>query len=129
MPGFGDAGPGVTALSPGPAVFSKGRGETIMAWPKKVPILEADDICRGKYRNDGQCCLLGWAHKVFGNNDFNYSTMLRTAEERVVIEDIRERIPGHMQIHTYSDASTPAGAADLWNRVMRKLGYTESCDR
>lgn len=105
-------------------------------WPEEVPVLQPEDFTRGAYRYlDRQCCLLGWAATVFGRDKkgkFITDTELIQAMEEVIREgyDTTEYTSFHS--HRYSltvwfndKFATPRDQADVWNKTMERLGYTE----
>ena len=91
-----------------------------MSWPEKVPILDESDLCRNVMHNRRvEHCLLGWKDEVFGI--LNY-------EESQVLLMLKNEIGGGY-VHEFNDREPLKKVAAVWNRVMRKLGYTVPCDR
>ena len=87
-------------------------------WPDEVPILTADDICRGrKSDGHGRHCLTGWRDEVFG--------LVVSNEIFVTVSDALTAECGTDLIVDFNDLPTrPAGEiARAWNRAMARLGY------
>ena len=85
-------------------------------WPKTVPILEADDICRQYLHGDnGRHCLAGWKLVVFGD-----------ARDQVYERLYEEAGVGAMNwigLTRFNDTKPKAEVARVWNRAMARLGY------
>lgn len=96
-------------------------------YPEVVPILTADDIVRG-YRNPGQetHCLLGW-------NDATFTGTAHWYVEQELRKEVKDTPNGNWRgdVAAFNDdyAVSKAKVAQLWNRVMRRLGYKVPCDR
>ena len=93
-----------------------------MDWPKQVPILTADDIHKGSLQSaDGtRCCLLGWGCRVFGS----WCLAPYTFREAIYKEAGTSFLP------TFNDSRkrSKQEIADVWNRAMARLGYTDVFD-
>ena len=88
-----------------------------MSWPTKVPILDARDICRGRAFQGEKRCLLGWTAESFGGVEV--SRVRRLLQEEC----------GYEPTFNDNQENSLRKIANVWNRVMRKLGYTEDCER
>ena len=100
--------------------------QTKSKWPRKVPVLKASDICKGRLSGpNGTHCLIGWVYETF--ND--YSARMKVRDEiKVEIE-----VAGYGQtsnIENFNDdKETPKKhIALVWNSAMKSLGYTEIHD-
>lgn len=91
-------------------------------WPDSLPILTADDICSGKYFDNGKSCLLGWISRASRRQEPSTSRLLT-----------RElcRFLGDGPVGLWNDTHTLQECADKWNEFVRELGYTEivECER
>jgi len=97
-----------------------------MAWPKKVPILDADDIYKGGLQCGDRMCLRGWAISTFGGAMVGgYGSPSQEAKEvlGLILRDVG-RPPS-----SFNDNNEPAVVAKAWNRAIKKLGYTVPCER
>lgn len=101
------------------------------SWPESVPVLTAADICKGKFFSDkGKRCLLGHARHVFLSHGTPY---LASRRERSRYWEVLRAIAKEAgftstsYIVEYNDSSriTKRKIADVWNRAMQSLGYTE----
>lgn len=96
------------------------------SWPKEVPILSARDMFKTHY--DGPCgthCLLGWVQEAFPGY---FHDKVENAIERTMQEssNATHRKFAHFGIVYMNDAIlTKKQAADVWNKAMARLGYTE----
>ncbi len=92
-----------------------------MAGPLYVPVLTGDDICKGKSQVGRRRCLGSWADTVFGPTTA-YDRIIRAlrAECEKIDHQLGAGIVCHNDVHL-----TKKQAADVWNRVMVKKGYTE----
>lgn len=92
------------------------RYQQAIEWPKQVPVLTADDMCKGVFHGpNGTRCLAGWMDNVFNDHAARY--VARCA----IIE-----IAG-VDITAYNDNPRRklSSLARTWNRAMARLGYTE----
>lgn len=93
-----------------------------MAWPKTVPILEADDICREQLNGPGGThCLMGWI-----NVQFNGLREQSAGEVCVQFEvDRAVGESGKVGFVAFNDwrGNSLDAVARVWNRAMAKLGY------
>ncbi len=86
-------------------------------WPESVPVLTADDFCRGRYHGpNGTHCLAGHALAIKGTGPVLWD----------ILEAIRDEA-GCRRVPAFNDnpRNSKAKLARVWNRAMRKLGYTE----
>lgn len=99
-------------------------------WPESVPILTGEDILQdGRYHEldicpeedisveyEGRSCLVGWTRRTFEPGN-----VLEKA--RLILSN---QIPQDYGITYWNDdIATAEEAAQVWNRAMAKLGYTE----
>lgn len=93
-----------------------------MSWPKEVPVLKGSDFIRDAFNSidNKKHCMMGWINAVFG-------IYPNSEREKVIDEICREAKCGSI-VSFNDDRKTPKRTlASVWNRVMKKLGYTESC--
>lgn len=92
-----------------------------------VPVLEASDICRKKFTDHttGTHCLLGWVNLI--SSDFDTREFIR----RKLQDEIKIFTGKTMDVPEFNDntKNDKRTIARLFNRVMRKLGFTEIVDR
>lgn len=92
------------------------------SWPATVPVLEAEDICKGHLNGpNGTHCLGGWIYEAFPCNEDKQVRVMKLLQAECDIESGG----GFSSIANYNDAMPKEDSAALWNRVMRRLGYTE----
>ena len=85
-------------------------------WPEEVPVLTNENMCKGQLFYGDKACLVGWASKIFGTHGpAKLTTVLATIKEEIKDKDI----PGWNDSHTHKQC------ADVWNKAMKTLGYTE----
>jgi hypothetical protein len=90
-------------------------------WPKEVPVLRAEDICRHRMNGaHGTRCLLGWSIETFG-----YAWLEPAAQKAV---ETLEKECGCPYIDSFNDdrRNSLATVARTWNKAMARLGYTEN---
>lgn len=102
-------------------------------WPKEVPILVAEDFCKGDFQKGSRCCLMGWTNKVFGGTHGNpHGDYMWMPEVQEVVRTISEvaniskyDISDEGNIAKFNDAkeNTRKILAFVWNKAMHKLGY------
>ncbi|MDE2103890.1 MAG: hypothetical protein KGL39_42030 [Patescibacteria group bacterium] len=89
-------------------------------WPESVPILSARDICRNEYKDDQERrCLIGW---------LCYSCRWTIYKSWLAIREEIERATGRgMCLAEFNDNPRfpKKLIAQVWNRAMARLGYTE----
>lgn len=108
-------------------------------WPKELPVLTEDDICKNALSGpDGTRCALGWARHSFGNEQgpdrpelrkfltaLKKQLMAATSCGRLVLG--RRSVDG--QIAELNDwYVTKEEVAEAWNATLADLGYTELVD-
>lgn len=92
---------------------------------KVIPVLESDDICRGMFSGENKThCLAGWIRTI----SKNWET--RNFINHLVLDEI-QKDGRHNSIVGFNDDSKTdkRKIARLFNRVMRKLGFTKIVDR
>ena len=99
-----------------------------MPWPKVVPILTEDDICRGVLEKCESRCLRGWAIETFGGHMVGVFGN-PSVEANKVLRTIRLDVGMNTVLFNDSRKNSLKRIAAAWNRAVRKLGYTVSCDR
>jgi hypothetical protein len=106
-----------------------------MAWPEKVPILDESEICRRKMDKGDRHCLVGWAISVFGGMHDGCVEFYPTVESEKVIEIldaeaavISDEYESVMEFND-DDRLSEEEVVAVWNKTMRKLGYTVPCER
>ena len=84
-------------------------------WPEAVPVLTADDICKGSLYKGEKACLIGWTVKCFLGDEY--------------LEVIQRLLTNGRAQHLalFNDTHTLEENADLWNQTMQGFGYTEIC--
>ena len=93
-----------------------------MAWPKKVPILSTRDIYHGDFNGpSGNHCIGGWLDCTF-EDDRSFRSAMRSVRKTA-------RLSPKSDIIEWNDRSAKRRIAAVWNRAMRKLGYTQPCNR
>lgn len=114
-----------------------------MAWPTVVPILDEDDICQGVLVDTkGRHCPAGWVIATFdpkvvirhhwsvGKLSKTCLDVLRMVETELNATTTVDRVNFAMLgIALAADSMPKKKAAQAFNRVMRKLGYTVPCNR
>lgn len=81
--------------------------------PKKVPVLKANNMCRGTKDKRGQrLSLEGWCAKVFSN-----------PTSYVAINNAIKSVWGFNALEIDSRKLPRNVQADIWNRAVCKLGY------
>lgn len=109
-------------------------------YPETVPRLTADDICRDRYgASGGQHCLVGWlnlsiwGHESTPGRDDEGEHVAHSEMAKAILDEvaaaglsIREKA-----VHSVNDdrRNSKAALAEVFNRAMVKLGYTEEIDR
>jgi len=99
-----------------------------MAWPKVVPILEAEDMCRGGMQL-GECrCLVGWIIDTFGGTRGEIGDYDPSRESKKILAMIEKKYrKPPMNLNDFAlNMSIPARA---FNWACRKPGYTVPCER
>lgn len=97
------------------------RTNTRPAWPSRVPILSADEICRGaECDGNGRHCLYGWTKEAFD------ALPVRQQVWNAIAHEV-----GTQSIMWFNDNphNSYKQIADAWNSTMARLGYTEGCKR
>lgn len=93
-----------------------------MSWPKTVPVLNGNHICRESLgsRSGKTRCLWGWAIEVFG-----VDTIVRSKVHNCLFVLCKER--GGESIAVFNDdlSNSKPQVSDVWNEAMHSLGYTE----
>lgn len=89
--------------------------------PRTVPILSAEDMCKGEFKKGDRCCLMGHANKF---TDDQYRRLVIDVLTKVLIYEIRTETSN---IPEFNDKrNRPLSyLARVWNRAMYRLGYTE----
>lgn len=89
-------------------------------WPNTVPILTADDFCRGMSRCGSQLCLASWLTKTFPN------VHARGEATAALFEEIK-RFTNPVSVTLIRFNDNPRNSrqllADVWNGAMKRLGY------
>ena len=92
-------------------------------WPNTVPCnLSSHDMCRGALIGQGGThCLMGWSSVVF-KNDRKAELQARDIIRREIVNS-----SVYNSIICFNDSLeiSLSRVANVWNRSMRKLGYTE----
>jgi len=111
-----------------PAIMAKVDGRT---WPRKVPLLDAEDIYTGAYASpeNPECrCLLGHARHVFGAKTARLKAVKVALVNR--IRDITDAAPVGGEFGTITNFNdcyaSPGLVARVWNETMADLGYTQT---
>lgn len=87
-------------------------------WPDSVPVLTAKDIHRGTWDGpDGTHCLLGHGRQLNVASHKAWSELVHALDEAT----------GKQGIAEFNDdlSNSATQIANVWNRAMRSLGYTE----
>jgi len=94
-----------------------------MSWPKEVPILIAKDMYKGAMKNatGTKYCLMGWLWYVFAGDSSSGNLVYNKATKK--LEDTVDSY----DISIYNDSHSHRNNAKVWNKLMRKLGYTKNC--
>lgn len=98
-------------------------------WPEKVPVLTARDMYRDFYDSlDGdRHCVVGWRRQVFALEKG------RGSAAELVDELLHKEAKHLMNVSVFymndNRRVSKTTIADLWNRVMRRLGYVVECER
>lgn len=87
-------------------------------WPKEVPVLEASNFCKGDLKRGSRRCLVGWTYEVFGTC---------TDPCMKVFDMLQDEVGQFPHIWNDSERTSKDDIANVWNRTMAKLGYTEDC--
>ena len=88
-------------------------------WPTEVPILTANDMCKGEWSKGKRCCLAEWNDRVFSD----LSDVVRKEIKAVIFDEVKE--VGRVELVTdFNDSHPLALNARVWNRAMYRLGYT-----
>lgn len=93
-------------------------------WPEYVPVLSAADIYKGGSGHAGCHCLLRWSAVVFGS---------LTATHMAVFAEIKNQIKPYGDYRCATEFNDdpsirPRKIANVWNRAMESLGYTQQCE-
>lgn len=104
-----------------------------ISWPKEVPILEAEDICRGNFHRGEKACLSGWVLTVINIqyprfNDIIKRDCLQNKIRKSIMEEIiRIKSIDGPSIVLFNDNMLYSKKliAQIWNKAMARLGYTE----
>lgn len=100
-----------------------------MAWPKKVPILDADDICRFAFNEGNKHCLVGWIVDTFGGRATGLSDYEYSREGSIVADEIIKDVNRWPMNFNDDITNSSEDIAKVWNKTMRNLGYTVPCGR
>jgi hypothetical protein len=106
-----------------------------MAWPKVVPILEADDILRREMERGDRRCLVGWAINTFGGVHDGSSQADPSKEAAKAIAILNNRVRSTTlydedAMDFNDNENVPKeDVAGLWNWMVEELGYTVPCER
>lgn len=86
-----------------------------MGWPKKVPILEPSDICKGQFSDGtGKHCLVGWVEAVF-----------KYPVRNLVLDELKA-IVRNKNLYLWSDTHKSRHVAAAWNVAIFNFGFTEA---
>jgi len=88
-------------------------------WPEEVPILTANDMCKGDWSKGRRCCLAEWNDRMFPDLD----DVVRK-EIRLVVTDEIGHPHSYPSVTEFNDSHPLALNARVWNRAMYRLGYT-----
>jgi len=93
-------------------------------WPKTMPILNGNDMYHGELHS---CC--GKRHCLLGHS-FVVGAKTNSDVENSILKAIRNAITEvvgtvDMMIYTFNDTHSLRTNAQIWNRAMYLLGYTE----
>lgn len=99
-------------------------------WPEVVPILDESDIYQGGWFDGpgGKThCLVGWGCETFSEIFSGFS-------HHPVIDELKSEVAAlkRKDLHCIvvaNDRLPKKQVAAIWNRVMRKFGYTVPCER
>lgn len=117
-------------------------------WPRSVPILEADDICRENMTDGEKHCLMGWVRESFWKENAEvagrseYYSIQRNVE-KILFSEIRKdqgrpcecsSEPGlfdgkvNDELIAFNDSrrTKKERIARIWNLAMAKLGYVKN---
>ena len=104
-------------------------------YPKSVPVLTADDICKGSLRDNGHSCILGWLGVTFlpikreelGVYPFRELRVwcdLPDAVQDATVRQCQEKIGKTSgDVAAENDDSKLADIAAWFNRITASLGY------
>lgn len=89
--------------------------------PQIVPILDSNDLCRNNLVQGKKHCLVGWCIKTFQPYGFKIDLFVRALlffETKTNLSTFNDDTNNSLQ-----------DIANVWNKVMKKLGYVVSCNR
>lgn len=93
-------------------------------WPDVVPILDPNDIYQGNYDGpEDTHCFAGWVRLTF--SIYAAEVMYRMASDRLSEPHSLRSVVSWND----SELTSPAMIAQLWNELVRELGYTQIVDR
>jgi hypothetical protein len=94
----------------------------VSQWPAEVPILTANDMCKGDYVKGVRCCLLGRLDEVFKSES---ADIFEEARRQIQMTLGEELDCGHFTcVISFNDSHPLTLNARVWNRAMYRLGYT-----
>ena len=96
-----------------------------MKWPKEVIVVEAEDMCVGKFSDGkGRHCASGWADVIFGPN-ISGNPKQMAAVHTAFSGAAHYVVPGSSVIGANDRARSDADRARIVNLATALLGYTE----
>jgi len=110
-----------------------------LGYPDWVPVLKADDFCRGAYTSIGRHCVVGWINAIFPSNShtnphMNIPECSRTPANKkaryILSRILRDRtlIFIGVSLESFSDnfsegLSHRGTRVSIFNQMLSKLGY------
>ena len=93
--------------------------------PEFVPVLSKNDMWKGSFSSPSgdRHCLAEWVNKVFHQNDKHFIRikLLKIAKKLTKMDD-------YLAIAPINDKCSYKQNAEIWNKTMRDIGYTEIVD-
>ncbi len=101
-----------------------------LPWPETVPILTTTDMCKHSSERRGACCLVEWGRRIFNPLDSVRRDKVFNELRYVIEEELGhsfEEMHVRLGIACFNDRKdVPLQLlADVWNRAMFLLGYTQ----
>lgn len=93
-------------------------------WPKTMPILNGHDMFIGGYHSPcfRRHCLLGHSFVVGANTNSVVENLIQKSICKAITEVVNDAA---ISIPTFNDTHSLRTDAQIWNRAMYLLGYTE----
>lgn len=93
-------------------------------WPETMPILNGNDMYHGGFDSpcDRRHCLLGHSFVVGAKTNSYVEDSIQKSIRNAITEVVGTV---DMMIYTFNDTHSLRTDAQIWNRAMYLLGYTE----